>query len=303
MSKRKICSLSLLIAISVFFCSCGEKKEPPKFIRSIKTMKISKRSSFQKRKFSGLVYAVNYADLSFEDVSGRVTTINVDIGDEVKKDQILAILDKQKYELDVKNAKANKMKAEANLVKTSAEYEREKILFEKGASFQQRLDTREYQYKSAKSELNSKKAALGLALRNLRNTELKAPYNGFIGSRYIQPNQEVRKGEKIFQIDKKGDMEIQFKVPEGLRKRLKLEMLGKVHFPGFDDYKLKCSITYLGTTAGRGNAFPAKAVILDCPQSLKPGMTAEVAFDLPVEKSGEGFLVPPSAILIKQGKG
>jgi RND family efflux transporter MFP subunit len=201
MLRRKISSLLLLASVSLLFCSCGKKEKIPEMVRSIKTITISQRSTKQIRKFSGIVYAVNYAYLSFEDVQGRVVKVNVDIGDEVQKGQILAVLDKEKYILDVKVAQAKLKKAQASLVKAEADYEREKVLFEKGASFQQRLDTRKFQYEAALSEVHSAQAGLKLAQRNLENTELKAPYEGFIGERFIQPNQEVGLGTRIFRID------------------------------------------------------------------------------------------------------
>ena len=302
MLKRKISSLLLLASVSLLFCSCGKKEEVPEMIRSIKTVKVSQRSTKQVRKFSGVVYAVNYAYLSFEDVQGRVIKVNVDIGDEVSKGQILAVLDPQKYMLDVKVAQAKLKKAEASLVKAEADYEREKVLFKKGASFQQRLDTRKFQYEAAQSEVNSAQAGLKLAQRNLKNTKLKSPYEGFIGERFIQSNQEVGVGTRIFRIDEKGDMEVHFKIPESLRKRVTLNMNGSVDVMGHNKQHLSCKVSFLGTAASEGNAFPAKALIIDTPKSVKPGMTANVSLALPIEKEKQGFLLPPSAILMSKKK-
>jgi RND family efflux transporter MFP subunit len=302
MLKRKINSLLWLVLVSLLFSSCGKKEQIPDMIRSIKTVKVSQRATKQLRKFSGVVYAVNYAYLSFEDVQGRVIKVNVDIGDEVKKGEVLAVLDPQKYMLDVKVAQAQLKKAQASLVKAEADYEREKILFKKGASFQQRLDTRKFQYEAAQSEVNSTQAGLKLAQRNLKNTELKSPYEGFIGERFIQANQEVGLGTRIFRIDEKGDMEVHFKIPESIRKRVTLKMKGSVDIMGHNKQHLDCEISFLGTAASEGNAFPAKALIIDTPKSVKPGMTANISLPLPIEKSKQGFLLPPGAILMSMKK-
>jgi RND family efflux transporter MFP subunit len=249
------------------------------------------------------VFAVKYAFLSFEDVSGRVIKLNADIGDKVKKGQVLAVLDKQKYQLDVKNAQAGLKKSEAQLQKAKSDYEREKVLFKKQASFQQRLDTRKFQFEAAVSGETSAKAALGLAERNLRHTELKSPYDGFVGERFIQPKQEVRKGEKIFRIDEKGAMEVQFTIPEGIRKRVKLNSEGTVKLSGHSGAgDIKSKISFLGTAASKGNAFPAKALLENPPATVKPGMTAEISLSLPIEQGASGFLIPPKAVLMGKDK-
>lgn len=297
--KKKIMYLLAGSFLSFMLVSCGEEEKPIEQIRSIKTFKVSSQATGQTRKFSGIVSAVNYSFLSFEDVEGRVVKLNVDIGDKVTKGQVLAVLDKQKYELDVKNAQANLKKAEANLVKATSEYNREKELFAKQASFQQRLDTRKFQYEAAVSEEKSAKAGLGLANRSLQHTELKTPFDGFVGERFIQPNQEVSKGAKIFRIDEKGAMEIQFSIPETLRKRLALGSEGIAKFAGNAEPDVKCKISFLGTAANQGNAFPAKAVLINSPVSVKPGMTAETSFILPMEgKGASGFLIPVTAVLM-----
>lgn len=303
-NRRKFYAV-IITGLCVIITGCGKKEEPPKVLRSIKTMKIAELATSQVRNFSGIVYAVNYSFLSFEDVSGRLIELNVDIGDEVKKGQILAVLDKQKYQLDVKNAQAQLKKAEANFIKAKSDYDREIVLFEKGASFQQRLDTRKYQFEAAKSGVGSAKAALGLAKRNLKNTVLESPYNGFVGKRYVQSNQEIKVGEKIFRIDQKGDMEVQFNIPESLRPRVSLKMKGDIKLLDERNKEFKCEVSYLGTAASEGNAFPAKALILDASdKDVKPGMTAEVILALPVKnKHSKGFLLPPSAILWARGRG
>lgn len=297
--KIKLLCLMLAGGLSLLLVSCGDKEKAVEQIRSIKTFKVSAQATGQTRKFSGVIFAVKYSFLSFEDVSGRVINLNVDIGDKVKKGQVLAVLDKQKYELDVKDAQANLKKAEAHLVKATSEYNREKELFAKQASFQQRLDTRKFQYEAAISGEKSAKAALGLASRNLAHTELKSPFDGFVGERFIQPNQEVTKGEKIFRIDEKGATEVQFSIPETLRKRFKLRQGGSVKLAG-KEVAVKCKISFLGTAANQGNAFPAKAVLLDPSVSVKPGMTAETSFLLPVEGKASGFLIPVTAVVMEK---
>ncbi len=295
--KKRILTLALLGIMIILVNGCGKKVKLVPTIRSIKYTTATKHASIQIRKFSGLVYAVNYADMSFEDISGRVEKVLVDIGDKVKKGQVMAVLKKERFELDVKDAEAALSKTEANLAKAKADYEREKQLFKNDASFQQRLDAREALYKSSISNVTSAKAKLGMAKRNLRHTELRAPYAGYIGERNIEPNQEVRPGQKIFRVDAAGEMEVKLDIPENIIKRVKVGMEGNVKFSSYPNKISRGKITFLGTAANRGNAFPAKIELINPSQYIHPGMTAEVLLELPVTGKGQGFILPISAIL------
>jgi len=299
---KNILNSVVITGFAFLLISCGKKEKPVEQVRSIKTITISSKATGQIRKISGIVSAVNYSFLSFEDVEGRVVKLNVDIGDTVKKGEVLAVLDRQKYELDLKNANANLKKSEAALVKSESDFQRADKLYRDEVISKKEFESRTYQLAAAKSGVAAAKANLGLANRNLKHTELKSPYNGFVGERFIQPNQEVRKGEKIFRIDEKGEMEVDFSIPETLRGKFKLKEEGVVKFPGQLGGEVKCKISFLGTAANRGNAFPAKAQLINPPETIKPGMTAEVLFSLAVETKGAGFLIPPEAVLMGKEK-
>jgi len=296
MKRAQLLILACVLAsLALLSCKKEVKYEPSE--RSIKYMVVKKEGAGSLRKFTGVVHAVNNSYLSFEDVSGKIQRINVDIGDTVRQGQILAALDKEKYALDVTAAEADVKKAEAAVIKGKSDYAREQELFAKRVSYQKQLDTYKYRYESAVSERKSADAKLDMALRNLRNTELKAPYDGFISERLAESKQEIVKGEKIFKIDAEGDLEVQFDIPEDIRRHLKLGMEGTATFPSQKKGATPCSITFLGTSASKGNAFPVKARLSGPKPDIKPGMSAEVALMIAPEGRGDGFLLPTNAIL------
>ena len=59
-------------------------------VRAIKAITVKEQAAEQVFKFSGLVAAVDSSGLSFE-VGGNVGTVHADIGDRVKKGQVLAV--------------------------------------------------------------------------------------------------------------------------------------------------------------------------------------------------------------------
>jgi multidrug efflux pump subunit AcrA (membrane-fusion protein) len=110
MTKQTLKGMTWLLCIAVALTACKEKAEIIEVVRAIKTMTVSEQPTEKIRKFSGQVAAVDSSGLSFE-VGGQVASVEVDIGDRVKKGQVLAVLDPEPYELDVDAAQAELVKA------------------------------------------------------------------------------------------------------------------------------------------------------------------------------------------------
>jgi RND family efflux transporter MFP subunit len=285
-----------LVIIGVAATACKEKIEIVEEVRAIKTITVSKRATGQIRKYSGIVRATDSSDLSFE-VSGKVETVKVDVGDSVRKGQLLAVLDKEPYRLDVNAAQAELLKAKANVVNTKQAYERQERVYSQGAGAKSKLDRAKYNYDAARSQVKYQIAKLDLAKRNLRKTRLASPYDGHIAWRSVNPHEEIKVGQKIFVIDAKGALEVHLAVPESTIHQLNVGTPATVTFPTLPAHSVKGRISYLGSAAVKANAFPAKLGLIEPPANLNPGMTAEVSLVLEDDSQVAGYLLPLQAIL------
>ena len=296
MAKQTLKPMIGLICIAVALTACKEKTEIIEVVRAIKTITVSEQATEQIRKFSGLVAAVDSSGLSFQ-VGGQVETVEVDIGDRVEKGQVLAVLDQEPYRLDVDAAQAELVKTRANVVNTKAEAERQERVFKQGAGAKSDLDLAEYNYKAARSAVNYQISRLNLAKRNLRLTTLLSPYDGAIAWRSVEPHEEVKVGQKVFEIDAKGAREVQLAVPESTIDRIQLDDTATVAFPTLPGESVKSRISFIGSAAVKANAFPVKLELIDPNEKIKPGMTAEANLSIKDEDQQPGYLVPLQAIL------
>lgn len=288
-------AMALLLAVNAL-TGCSKEEQVIEEIRSIKTMTVQKLSTGQERKFSGIVQASESSALSFE-VGGQVEQVNVDIGDRVRKDELLAVLDKEPYELLVKSAQAELVRAKANLTNKKADYEREEAIYREGAGSQKRLDQAKFGYEEAGAGVKYTVSKLNLARRDLRKTTLYAPYDGSIGRRMVEPHMEVAVGQELFEIDAIGDMEVQVDIPETVVNRLSVGAATTVALTVRPDETFAGIISYIGTMAGTANAFPVKVALHDPPSEIQSGMTAEVTFPLQGQNGQTGYLIPPQAFL------
>lgn len=121
---------------------------------------------------TGSILAFQQANI-FARVGGYLDKIPVDIGDRVKKGQILAVINYQ----DLQN---QYYQAEANFEYASIQYDRAQKLIKKQLIAQNDLDM-------ARTNYDVTKAARNLAALNLSYAIIRAPFNGYIANRYVDP--------------------------------------------------------------------------------------------------------------------
>ena len=193
-------------------------------------------------------------------------------------------------------AEAELVTARAKLKNNEADYNREKSIFDQGAGSQKRLDKAEFEFNEAKASVEFAVSKLDLAKRDLRKTVLYAPYDGSIGARQVEPFVDVQRGQKLFEIEAKGEHEIRVGIPETIVHMLTLDTPVTASFPTLPGNTTQGKITDIGTMAGEGNAFPILVRLVDPPPQVRSGMTAEATFDLKGADFPDGYLIPGTAI-------
>ncbi len=139
--KAYLHTCMVMVALSFLFACRQEPPPPVEAVRAIKTITVSEIASGRIRKFSGVVEAADKSSVSFE-VSGNVQEVRVNVGDKVSKGDILAVLDKSEYELNVKAAEAALGRSQAQFKNSSNDLERLKRIakMDPGAVSEARLD-------------------------------------------------------------------------------------------------------------------------------------------------------------------
>ena len=296
MAFRLVSLFCLGLVLTLGACT-EEPPQPTERIRAIKTVTVAERASGIPRKFSGVVEAADTSALSFE-VAGNVQEVRADVGDAVKKGQILAVLDKRDFRLQVESAQAELARERAGQTQRRKDFERVQSIFKEdaGATSQAALDETQAAFESAQSTVSYAVSKLDLARRDVEKTQLVAPFDGVVAERHIDPFQEVSRGQKIFDLFAEGTMEVAISVPETIIEHVTLGLPSQIRFPTAADLILAGQVSEVSSSAGTANAFPAKVKILNGNKRVLPGMTAEVNLQLSLESGGDAYLVPVQAV-------
>jgi len=297
----------IIFAMTLVVSGCGKKEEPPEVIRSIKWMKVAETSAKQVRMISGTTKPVDQTALSFA-VGGTVEKVEVKLGDQVKKGQVLAELDRQPFVLAVRDAEAGLSKAQANLLERQANYERYVALYESNNASKAELDEARASFDSAKSQVKAAQAQLGLARRDLRKTQMRAPFDGTISVKEIEPYMELPVGKAVFGLDGvESGFEVSAAVPDSLVIHLSSGDEAKVIFPTLNNRKVPGVITEIGSRSRTASTYPITVQLQEQFDDFRSGMSVEVAFEfIPESETGEplvtGLAVPLAAILVEAEK-
>jgi RND family efflux transporter MFP subunit len=301
MQKSDVMNIFRLgLAFLIFWTISGCKKEapPPKErIRALKTITVTHPASGHVRTYPGLVEPVDKSSISFE-VSGNVQKVLVDVGDKVSQGQLLATMDTRTFKLDVEAAEAALGRSRVELSDKKKDIERFRRInkLDPGAVSQMTLDQAQAAYEGAGKDVSFSRSQLNLAKRDLEKTELRAPFDGVIAERMVEPFFEVSRGQAVFNVFIEGAMEVAITIPESEIEGVGLGLRADIRFPTIPGQAYHGVVSKVGSVANQANAFPVNVAISDSSEKVRPGISAEVTLMLAGTATETSFLVPISVI-------
>lgn len=124
-------------------------------------------------------------------VSGIVSKIFVDFNSQVKKGQLIALIDTTFLAASLREAESSVERANAQLFQAQRELERNKSLSAKSLASEAELDQATYNFQIGKAQVKSAQSALERARINLRYAKITAPIDGTVIARNVDVGQTV----------------------------------------------------------------------------------------------------------------
>ena len=271
------------------------------------------------RVYSGTTQAWSSFDIDPE-VSAKLVSLKFDIGDKIKKGDLIAQLDESNYEqavlqaqAELEVAKAKDMEVKALLKLRKSQYERLKLLLDRNA-------TSDSEFENAESAMKVQEAALVQSEANIQNCEARLAaakvklddtrifaewYSGsvirHVGDRYVDEGSLVSPGKpilKIIEIDR-----IKARIPI-IERDFRFLQVGQMAEVTTDAYP---GVTFKGTVEMISNELAESTrtvvAILSIPNldfRLRPGMFVRVRIVLSEHRNTQA--VPPNAVLTRDDR-
>jgi HlyD family secretion protein len=248
---------------------------------------------------TGTLQAVTTVDVGTQ-VSGKIDRLLVDFNSNVRKGQLLAILDTTNLALQVNNAVTGLQKAQASFDVAKATYERDQTLFDK--KFMSELDfiTSKSNYETAIANLNSAKSSLAQAKTNLSYAYIYSPIKGIIINRNVEEGQTVAaslSAPTLFTIaEDLSKMQILTNVDESDIGQIEVGQDASFTVQAYPDKKFTGKVFQIRLGSSVVSNVVNYIVVVNAENDdklLLPGMTATV--DFYVEQRNNVLMIPNSA--------
>lgn len=226
----------------------------------------------------------------------QVATMQVEIGDHVKKGQELATLSAGILESQVDIARAGVKQAQATLTNSRAALGRGETMFASGNFARADLDTLRANAISAEAALATAQANLDAAELRLRYTHVLAPDDGVITARSAVVGQVVQAGTEMLRLLRQERVEWRAEVPEADMRSVRAGQ--SVSIQTSEGKVLTGKVRTVAPTVQTGNRTGIVYVDIPARGVVRPGMFARG--EIQTGKT-QALMVPLSAVLVQDG--
>ncbi len=337
MSPKTKKILGAIVALAVIGSVVGfsVSRENRKKI-TVQTGKVEKKSLTQVVTASGEVRPRRYVNVG-ANVSGRLIDILVLEGQRVKKGQMLARVEAERYEAGARQgeagvaaARAELTRAEADLAAAKLNYDRNKRMREEKLVAESAYDQAEAEYKmkaanveAAKRRVAQLQAQLDSTKDELYKTNVYSPMDGVVTNLPKEQGEMVIGAQSfsptvIMTVADLSVMECEVMVDETDFRNLKLGQEATVKVEALEGLEMKGEVTEIGASAlvrGSGSQattqtqasantgnqpkdFKVTITIKDPPENLRPGLNATADITTAVRK--DVLAVPVQAVVVRE---
>jgi multidrug efflux system membrane fusion protein len=243
--------------------------------------------------FAGEVRAREESPLSFR-VAGKLVERRVDVGDHVRRGDVLATLDAGDLQARARAARAQLAAAEAELGRARADQARFERLADEQLVSRSTLDAQNAAATAAQGQVNAARAELEVAGNQAAYSELRAPADGVIAARHAEAGQVVGAGQAVFTLAADGTREVAFAVPEGSVDAIRPGQAVQVELWSDPDRHWPGRVREVAPMADPASRTFAARAVVDAPDgALELGQSARVHIG---GDAGGGLSVPLSAL-------
>jgi RND family efflux transporter MFP subunit len=285
----------------------------------------------------GTLAAVDQVTISSE-TDGKVSRILADLGDRVKAGQAVIQLDRERQQYTYEQQQAelaralaqygaadprslpdiektpDVQKANAELVQAKQAFDRASELFKRTLISQQALDdaranlqSKEALYTSALqnaknlgASIRSSEATMKLANRELRDTEIRAPFDGFVEKRLVNLGELVKAQMPVMVVVRLDPLKVIAEIPEKMAPWIHPGLEAELQVDAYRDKKFTGKVSRISPGVNATTrAFAFEALVPNSDRVLKPGTFARVHIES--GKVDEVLTLPYAALQYRYG--
>lgn len=267
--------------------------DPP--IRGLIATLVESAEEVTVRRYPGVLEPEEVNPLSFE-VGGRLGRIELDVGESVASNQLLAALEPDQFETRIENRQAALDEVKATLSQAEDDLARSEQLFSTGTITKVRRDEDLTAVKQNRARLTQAEKDLASAEQDLADAQLFAPFDGIIDTIDVDSFATVSAGQTVLSLYQQSAYEVSFSVSFDVIGQLVVGTQASIRLADDPTVTLQGVVSELGERAGQVSSFPVVVTLTETVPIIKAGMAVEVALEFPLP-AAKGHLIPMTAAI------
>ena len=271
---------ALLFCLVLVLNACGnpaKNAEEQKVI--VKVSPVTTVRPESKNEFSFIAKPFRTSQLSFR-VGGPIDRFEVYAGNYYRQGDIMA-------EIDPRDFRIRKERAEGIYNQAKAEYERIRVLYEKN-------NIAASAYEKAKADYVSAKTAFDTVVNELNDTKLVAPFSGYVGEVFIEKFQDVKPSQPVISFVDIHELKIETYVTQDIAINLQNLSHVELRFDAMPDSLYEARIVEVSKNTTSNNlSYLLTALLPNENGRLLSGMSGKIFIDMKGSCEGEAEIVVP----------
>jgi RND family efflux transporter MFP subunit len=297
--------LAALVAVATFLGACSKTEDPaPRTTVNASVVTVQRASMPTLHAVAGTVHAETASTLA-ANVVGTIAKVNVAEGDRVRKGDVLVQIEARDLRANADRAGAGRAEIEraidaaaANAQLAEATFRRFDSLRQRGSASAQEYDEARSRHTAAQAEVarltarrSEVRAAVSQAQAVLDYTSIRAPIDGVVTARFVDPGAQAAPGVPLLTIENATATRVDASVPEHVTVRA-----GDTAFIEVNGTRTEARVTRVQPSVDAGSRSALVKLQLD--QPIRAGTYVKVLFPVGARES----VTVPAAALVQRGQ-
>lgn len=276
-----------LFLLPFFIVSVSQAAEQPA------TAPVQYREVAQVYSVDGVIEATQQSTVSAQ-ISGRIKEVLFDVGDTVKRGQVILRIDERETSQTLAGSQAQVLQAQAAMQNAKANYERARQLFAQKFISQAALDKAQADYKMATAQAAATEAGAGQSALARSYATVTAPYGGVVSARMVELGEMVTVGKPLMTGFDPTQLRVIVNIPQYKLVEIGAHPQAIVELPSLNRRLQAASVTVQPAADARTHSTQIRAYLPANEAGVYPGMFVHVHFTVGKAKK---LLIPASAVI------
>jgi len=283
-------------ALVLGLAACGSPEPPAPRAQPaepLETAVVERRDVELTYTAEAVVEAVRQSTVAAQ-IAGRIVELRFDVGDYVKKGEVIARIDERAATQALAASEAQVRQAEAALRNARAEFERARQLVAQKFLSQAALDRAESEYKAAQARVTALLAGAGQAQTERSFATIVAPYSGLVSARHVELGEMATPGKPLMTGFDPGTLRVTATVPQAQVAAIQSGAKARVEVPSSARWVEATQLTVIPQADPRTHTTQVRLGLPADVRGIYPGIYARAHF---VTGRTSALLVPRAAVL------